>query len=121
MVSVGQTLWGINKETGSEEAVKVIEVGNDYFRVEYKGLKGRYPLSALNNIFFAKPQDKSNQVSEKTCADCFLRHTGACTSLTQTICEDFRAKQILPQDEIANWPKYGDATAYRLGDRKHFK
>jgi hypothetical protein len=37
MVSVGQTLWGINKETGIEETVEVIEVGVNYYRVTYKG------------------------------------------------------------------------------------
>ena len=65
MVSVGQTLWGINKETGNEETVEVIEVGTNYFRVAYKGLKCRYPFSVVNSIFYAEPRrKKSIQQSE---------------------------------------------------------
>ena len=121
MISVGQTLWGVNKETDTEETVNVIEISNNYFRVEYKGLKRRYPFSALNTIFFAAPQRTQNAVVVRTCDNCFLRYNGTCTSLSENVCEDFRAKQMLPQDEIDNWPKYGDATAYKLGDKKHFK
>ena len=119
MVSVGQTLWGINKETGLEETVKVVEVSTNCFRVEYNGLKCRYPFSAINSIFFAEPRGK--YTDKRECANCFLRYTGACTSLSEMVCEDFRAKQKFDQDEIDNWPKYGDATAYRIGDKQHFK
>ena len=121
MVSVGQTLWGINKETGIEETVEVIEVGTDYFRVAYKGLKCRYPFSAVNSIFHTEPRKKQINIAERKCSNCFLRYTGDCSSLTDVVCEDYRVRQVLPQDDIDNWPKYGDATAYKLGDRKHFK
>ena len=121
MVSVGQMLWGVNKETDIEETVTVIEVDDNYFRVEYKGLKRRYPFSALNTIFFATSQRTQSITVKRSCNNCFLRYNGACTSLSENVCEDFRIRQILPQDEIDNWPKYGDATAYKLGDKKHFK
>ena len=121
MVSVGQILWGINKETGIEEKVNVIEIGNDYFRVEYKGLKCRYSFSALDNIFFTTPQKTQNVTVDKKCNNCFLRYNGTCTSLSEIVCEDYRMRQMLPQDEIDNWPRYGDATAYKLKDKQHFK
>lgn len=121
MLSVGQTLWGVNKETGNEETVEVIEVNEEYFRVEYKGLRCRYPFSAINSIFHVEPRKKKDAISEHKCDDCFLRYTGACTSLSNVVCEDFRARQTLPKSEIDNWPQYGDATAYKLRDRKHFK
>ena len=121
MVSVGQTLWGINKETGLEETVEVIEVGENYFRVAYKGLKCRYPFSSINSIFHTERRKKQNGIGDRTCDNCFLRYTGSCSSLAGVACEDFRARQVLPQDEIDNWPQYGDATAYKLRDKRHFK
>lgn len=119
MVSIGQILWGINKETGIEETVKVIDVNTDWFRVEYNGLKCRYPFSAVNSILFTEPRKK--HTDKRECDNCFLRYSGACTSLSNVVCDDFRVKQTVPQDEIDSWPKYGDATAYKLGDKKHFK
>lgn len=121
MVTVGQTLYGINKETGMEETVKVISVNPDNFRVEYKGKKKHYQYSALNSIFHTEPRAKKNTRAEKKCDNCFYRYTGDCTSLSNVVCEDFRAKQTVDQDELENRPKYGDATAYRFGDREHFK
>ena len=121
MVSIGQTLWGINKETGTEETVKVIAVDEEGFRVEYNGLKCRYLFSAINSIFFTQPKSKQHNVTEMKCSNCFLRYTGACTSLAEIACEDYRVRQVLDQEEIDNWPKYGDATAYRLSDKQHFK
>ncbi|MBQ9929672.1 MAG: hypothetical protein IJO72_02695 [Oscillospiraceae bacterium] len=121
MVSVGQILWGINKETGVEETVEVIEVGADYFRVVYNGLKCRYPFSAVNSIFYTEPRKKQNNTAERKCDNCFLRYTGNCSSLAEVVCEDFRVRQVLPQEDIDNWPKYGDATAYKLGDKQRFK
>ena len=121
MVFVGQTLWGINKETGMEETVKVIEVNKGNFRIEYKGLKKYYPFTVLNSIFYTEPRTIQKKQTEKKCDNCFLKHTGECTSLSGVVCDDYRAKQTLDQNDIDNWPKYGDATAYKMRDRQHFK
>ena len=121
MVFAGQTLWGINKETGKEETVTVIDVNTDSFRVEYNGLKCRYSFDAIDKIFYTEPRTLQNNVAERKCSNCFLRYKGECTSLGEVVCEDYRVRQKLDKEEIDNWPKYGDATAYKLNDRQHFK
>lgn len=123
MLTVGQTLWGINKETGEEDTVEVVKVTEEWFRVEYKGKTGKYPLSAINTKFFTTPRNKDviEEAEENSCANCYYRNNGECPSLANVICEEYRRKLTIPYDEIANWPEYGDVTAYRLRDKKHFK
>lgn len=116
MLRVGQKLWGINKETNKEDVVEVVEINKDYFVVKYKEKKGKYPYYTLGKKFFFEPQRK-----KRSCENCFLRFSGVCTSISNEICEDYRAKQEIPKEERDNWPAYGDVTAYKLRDYQHFK
>ena len=57
----------------------------------------------------------------KSCANCFLRFSGECTSLREELCEDYRARQTIPQEEIDAWPEFGDVTTFRLRKYKELK
>ncbi len=117
MIKVGQTLWEIHAKTKNEESVKVVHVSDTHFTVQYEGKTGQYPLSDINIRFFTSPQRKS----KPSCDNCFLRYSGACTSLSNDICDDYRARTIIPKNETESWPKYGDAIAIRKKDYNHFK
>lgn len=70
----------------------------------------------IENRFF---EDVSR--SEKSCETCALRRNGECGSLCNQLCEDYRALQSISAEERNAYPQYGDATALRKRDRKHFK
>ena len=157
----GQKLWAINKHTGQEETVEIIDLFEEYFVVTYQGGRYRSSYDSINTKFFVKPQckvvhdpvavsmenhavnlapkskteismDAERYADEKfipvskpnegrSCDNCFLRASGACSSLGGVVCEDYRAKQNIPKEEIDSWPRYGDVTAYRMRDYNHFK
>ena len=57
----------------------------------------------------------------KSCDNCVLRKNGTCGSLQNDVCEDYRQIQMVSAAERNAYPQYGDATAIRRKDRKHFK
>lgn len=63
----------------------------------------------------------SIRIVEKSCDSCRLRKNGNCTSLQNKLCEDYIAVQNISEDEKNSFPQYGDATAIRKRDRKHFE
>lgn len=58
---------------------------------------------------------------EKSCEGCALRKNGTCSALANQLCEDYRVLQSISAAERDSYPKYGDALAIQLKDRKHFK
>ena len=58
--------------------------------------------------------------STPACDNCALRKNETCSSLSNTVCEDYRPVQRISQEELDSWPEYGDALAYRFKNRKHF-
>lgn len=50
----------------------------------------------------------------KTCKNCIEMKQGKCIG-KQNICEDYRYAPPMTEEKKNQWPKYGDATAFRLG------
>lgn len=55
---------------------------------------------------------------EKSCDNCQLRKSGACSQIKNTLCGDYLAIPFVSQAEKDSWPEYGDATAFSLGEKR---
>ena len=53
--------------------------------------------------------------TEKSCDRCKLRVNGTCGQLIDDVCSDYYPIPYVSQEEIDRWPKFGTATALRLG------
>ena len=53
-----------------------------------------------------------------SCDNCQLRKSERCTQIRNELCNDYRAVPFISQEEKENWPSYGDATAYSLGEMR---
>ena len=118
MLKLGQELWWVKKNTGEQGAVKVIGIHDDHFEVSYKGKRYQRPYTILGKKLFFEPQLSEKKLS---CDTCFFRVSEECMSLRSIPCEDYRAVPNISKTEKENWPQYGDATAFRLHDRKRFR
>ena len=112
-----QKLWWIDRRNCTEGYVVVVQEFENYFVVEYNGKMYKRPYDVVGKKLFLEPQLKKI----RNCDNCFCRFSGSCTSLTGIVCDDFIARQKISQEEIDLWPEYGDATAYKLRDYKHFR
>ena len=52
---------------------------------------------------------------KKSCKTCMLMKRGDCIGSTNEICEHYKHSPSVSEREKGNWPKYGEATAIRLG------
>ncbi len=52
---------------------------------------------------------------KKSCKTCMLMKRGDCNGANNEMCEDYRHSPSVSEREKENWPKYGEATAIRLG------
>lgn len=73
----------------------------------------------------AEPDNQSPATEEPTpsvfaasCDNCQLRKSESCTKVRKELCSDYRAIPYIPKEESDLWPKYGDATAFRLGEKR---
>ncbi len=60
----------------------------------------------------------STESGEKSCNNCQLRKSGNCPQLSNELCSDYRAIPFISKEEKKNWPEHGDATAFRLGEKR---
>jgi len=58
---------------------------------------------------------------EKSCDNCQLRKSGACSQLRNMLCADYRAIPYIPQDIKDGWPENGDVSAIRAGEKRYFR
>ncbi len=58
--------------------------------------------------------------SERSCDNCMERKSERCTQIKNQLCSDYRPLPYFSEAEKANWPKYGDATAARLGEKNRY-
>ena len=127
MVKVGQILWWVDRDRHTEGTVTVVRVEKSQFIVKYKGKEHTRDYSVIGNKLFFTSQLQKEKVEDarksnvKTCSNCFLRYSGECTSLRDELCEDYRTRQTIPQEEIDAWPEYGDVTTFRLRKCKELK
>jgi hypothetical protein len=59
------------------------------------------------------PSKDINSSSRETCKNCMEMRKGECIG-KQSICEFFRYAPNISKEELDNWPKYGDATYFRM-------
>lgn len=151
MLRKGQTLWWVDYESKTEGTVVVADIENQGFSVLYNGKKYYRPYQVIGKkLFFSSqlenmrlfPEEKeqteekmAGEISENrllpeengtveqgpSCRDCFRRISGECSSLGNTLCEDYRPKQSVDEAERANWPEHGDATGFQMKRRKPIK
>ena len=56
------------------------------------------------------------------CSNCALARNGTCSGMMKgTRCQNYQPIQLIAQGERANWPKYGDACAVGMGNKKRYK
>ena len=117
-LAIGQRLW-----FSHDGFVTITDVTSHYILVEYKGKIHRRPQSIIGEKLFLT-QDLGNTVdkSEKkySCSDCKLYRRDDCFG-QKKICEDFKLSPNISENETRNWPKYGDATYYRMTSNKYRK
>ena len=117
MLSDNQKLWWIDRKNWTEGYVVVLQRFEDYFVVGYNDKRYKRTYDVIGKKLFFEPQLEKI----RNCDNCFHRYSGDCTSMSGVVCEDFIARQKLSQEEIDSWPKYGDATAFKLRDYSRFK
>ena len=60
---------------------------------------------------------EQEKIDQNTCKNCMELKNGNCFGQTR-ICEDFRFSPTISAKERANWPQYGDVTAFKKGERR---
>jgi hypothetical protein len=100
--------------------LKVIEVGTDEFKViDSSKQVSIQSYRDIGVILFVITENKNKQNQKdindtnSTCNDCALQRMGDCCG-QKSICSFFRACPTISLEEKENWPKYGDATAFRM-------
>ena len=59
------------------------------------------------------------QKTEASCDNCMLRKSGECPQLRNELCNSYRAIPYVSREEKESRPKYGDATAFRFGEKRN--
>lgn len=119
----GQELLTLTKET-----VIIKKIENEFIYLEYKKKIYKRRKSIIGKkLFIINKQYSQNTASQKplndsdipsyTCKNCMEMRKGECFGKSE-ICEFFRYAPTISKDEINNWPKYGDATYYRMISKK---
>lgn len=126
-LTVGETLYYINKYTFDLEKATVCKVEDEFFSVTfymgYKELKlyrTRLDNKCLNTRLFKTKREAwdawdaaHSKQSKKpddplapcSCDDCMLRRSGECTEIRNRICRFFKPVSK-PSDEEISWPRH---------------
>lgn len=75
-----------------------------------------YSANEYGYIEETKPIE-TPQTTPQSCKNCMEMKNGNCFG-RNVICEDFRFSPTISKKEMANWPKYGDVTAFKKGERR---
>lgn len=135
-VSPGQYL-----RTKTNQYVMVEKVDGEYIYVSYKGKTHKREKAIIGEKLFSiqtrakkLPKESTKQLPKeskktpsadmkmevtpiKTCKNCMVMRRGDCFG-EQNICEMFRYAPTVSEEETKKWPKYGDATLYRMKNKK---
>lgn len=98
--------------------VIVIGLDGDSFTVLHKGKEYVQSYADLDKILFYNPSNKVSKPSQNEkimvrCKDCNLIKTDECLG-KESICSFFKPAFDLDESESGHWPKFGDATYFRL-------
>ena len=116
----------------------ILKVSFKFARDKYFTIKDRIPVAYLNQsqpnykapepatinasvikadaIKTAEILTSSQNHTYNSCINCMLYKNETCFGKKE-ICEDFRPSPKLSTEEIERWPKYGDATRFKLGEK----
>jgi hypothetical protein len=121
-LSVGQYLWWFRRESLEEGTVRVSGISKEGFTVLYHGKCIYRPYTALNHTLFFESQLKKQEEAPaiRKCENCKYYRNETCGAVSGRICEDYSPIPHISDEEIASWPQYGDATAYKLRDYSRF-
>lgn len=115
--------------TTTKEYVTIVKIEGNDILVSYKGKIYKRSKSIIGKKLFIVERDTVKPPNEvpatyfkpapkRACYDCMEMRRGDCFGQKRP-CEFFRPAPSVSREEVNNWPKYGDATYYRLkGFRK---
>ena len=106
-------------KTLTDEYVKILEIDDDSIVVEYKGKEYTRKKSIIGNKLFIIKEDLKVEEYEvkRSCDSCFYLKNESCFGRSN-ICEDYKHVVSISKEEAARWPKFGDATYYRMISKK---
>ncbi len=55
-------------------------------------------------------------LTEKSCKNCIEMKKGDCFG-QNSICESYKHSPVISEEKRKDWPKYGDATMFKLSGR----
>ena len=119
-------LSGRKKSTQQNQTRKVV-VSSKRKKTEYTVINSGKKHHGKNNMGIQKEEKVEQRFFEipeqieKSCDTCALRKNGTCTSLQNQLCEEYKRLQYVSAEERNAYPQYGDASAIRRRDRRHFK
>lgn len=64
-----------------------------------------------------KKEEKALDTCELNCKDCMMLKRGDCFG-EKEICDLFKVSPSVMKEEKERWPQYGDATAFKLGEKR---
>lgn len=98
--------------------VIVTKLDSESFTVLHKGKEYIQSYADLDKILFFNPSNtvsdhSQNETITVRCKDCNLIKTDECIG-KERICSFFKPAFDLDESESGHWPKFGDATYFRL-------
>ena len=134
MLEMALTADGTQKKRPTQQGMQIgiavedrIGSKGSYQAVVYNRTAQQFIVDNLEGVLgdLATPSKGTPAVEKsdarKTCDRCALRVNGSCGQLSNNVCDDYRPVQHIPKEEFDNFPKYGDATAYKMRDHRHFR
>jgi len=130
-IFVGQKL-----KTTTNEYVTITKIDRDFIYVYYKGYVHKREKSIIGKKLFIDEDDNAKKETTNTaasttikketsnnpsrsCSNCMSMKNGDCLG-GKSICEFYRNSPSISQEEMASWPKYGDATYLRLHGKSRY-
>ena len=120
-ICVGQKLVCLNGEKVIVNRITEAEIIVEYKNKLYRRSKDIIGHKLLLQKYEEQPKiSKTSDYSkeyEHDCKDCMVLRRGDCFG-EKKLCSFFVASPKVTKEEMDNWPKYGDATYYRMTSRK---
>ncbi|NCB42144.1 MAG: hypothetical protein EOM59_05945 [Clostridia bacterium] len=130
-IFIGQKL-----KTTTNEYVTITKIDRDFIYVYYKGYVHKREKSIIGKKLFViedkkvkkETKDTTTTKTKKTkgsnkpgrsCNNCMKMKNGECLG-GKSICKFYRNSPSISQEEMASWPKYGDATYLRLHGKSRY-
>lgn len=93
--------------TTTGELAKILEIHGDELVIEFRGNLYRRNVSIIGDKLFPVGDNL-------LCKNCRRNRREECFGSNE-ICDMFQFTGVITQEEMDNWPKFGDATYFRFG------